>query len=372
MFKGGTKSFWKILWQWALVVVIAVGLGLAISLIPVPYVIHGPGPTFDVLGQQGNTKILEVEGARDKADNGQLRMVTISEQGAPGNPVSLVDVTKALMTPGYTVVSRDSVYPSGMTAGQIQQVSSAQMQSSHSTAAVAALEYLGYKLPTIITIQGAVEGTEAQNIFAEGDRLVSITTPDGTEHPMDSAAAPFQLMRTQPVGTELKVKIDRDGKELIKEIKSSADDQSSEEQPGETGSKLGVFLTFDTKMPLDVNFNLEKVGGPSAGMIFALGIIDQLSDNDLLNGKTIAGTGALSYDGQVEPIGGITQKMYAAKRDGASWFLAPSKNCDEVVGHIPAGLEVAAVSSLSQAVETLEAIGGDDTKVITTCPDVLK
>lgn len=370
--KPGARRHWKLIWRWLFLVVVAVGVGLAASLVPVPYVIHGPGPTFNVLGKQGDMKILQVEGAKPDSDQGQLRMVTISERGGPGNPVSLANVIEALISPGYSVVSRDSVYPSGVTAQQVQQASSAQMQSSHSTAAVAALETLGYTLPTVITIEGAVEGSGAEGVLNQGDQLISITTPDGTVHRMDSASAPFALMRSQPVGTPLQITVKRDGKEITKTISSVADSQSAEEGEQQKGSKLGLFLSFDTKMPVKIDFNLEKVGGPSAGMIFALGIIDELSGDNLTNGKAIAGTGALSYDGQVEPIGGIAQKMYAAKRDGATWFLAPAENCGEVIGHIPDGLHVAAVSTLAQAVDTVKAIGGDDTEAITTCPEVLK
>ena len=90
--------------------------------------------------------------------------------------------------------------------------------------------------------------------------------------------------------------------------------------------------------------------------MFALGIIDKFTGGDSTGGAIIAGTGAIGYDGEVQPIGGIVQKMYGSKRDGAQWFLAPKSNCDEVVGNIPDGLEVWPVSTLAEAREAVQAI----------------
>jgi len=98
------------------------------------------------------------------------------------------------------------------------------------------------------------------------------------------------------------------------------------------------------------------IGGPSAGMMFALGIIDKLTPLNLTGGKVIAGTGEITDGGQVEAIGGIQQKMVAARDAGATIFLAPASNCSDVDGAVPAGLRIVKVSTLTQAVDDLEAI----------------
>ncbi|WP_372445356.1 YlbL family protein [Bifidobacterium pluvialisilvae] len=106
-----------------------------------------------------------------------------------------------------------------------------------------------------------------------------------------------------------------------------------------------------------ISMNVDEIGGPSAGMMYALGAIDKLTAQNETGGRTIAGTGTIDKDGKVGAIGGIRLKMLGAKRDGATWFLAPKDNCDEVVGHVPAGLRDVSVSNLSEAYKALVAIG---------------
>lgn len=106
-----------------------------------------------------------------------------------------------------------------------------------------------------------------------------------------------------------------------------------------------------------ITMNARTVGGPSAGMMFALGTIDKLTPVNLANGKIIAGTGTISATGQVGKIGGIQLKMIGARNSGATWFLAPVGNCSSVVGHVPTGLHVVAVSNLTDAYNAVKAIG---------------
>ena len=120
--------------------------------------------------------------------------------------------------------------------------------------------------------------------------------------------------------------------------------------------------------PFQVQISLDKVGGPSAGMMFSLGIIDTVTPGDLTGGKHIAGTGTISPDGTVGPIGGIGQKMRGARSSGATLFLAPASNCDEVAGHIPAGLQVVRVENLGEARHAVEvAASGQDTSALPAC-----
>ncbi|MGB4779922.1 S16 family serine protease, partial [Microbacterium sp.] len=131
---------------------------------------------------------------------------------------------------------------------------------------------------------------------------------------------------------------------------------------------VGITTSHDYDFPVDVTIQLDNVGGPSAGMMFALGIIDTLSDGDLNGGEQVAGTGTIDSAGTVGPIGGIRQKMYGAKDAGATWFLAPRDNCEEVVGHVPAGLRVFSVATLDDALDALAAIRGErDPDALPTC-----
>jgi PDZ domain-containing protein len=131
----------------------------------------------------------------------------------------------------------------------------------------------------------------------------------------------------------------------------------------------GIGVTMEYQFPVDVNLELDRVGGPSAGMMFALGIIDKLTPGLLQGGENVAGTGTINQAGDVGQIGGIRQKMVGAKDAGADWFLAPAGDCDEVTGHIPDGLNVFAVKTLDDAVTVLDAIRtGTDTSALPACP----
>jgi len=355
--------------------VVLVAVLVAAFTVPMPYVAEGPGPTFDVIGSSKGTPMVQISGVdpttgqevsldpvRTAGDgSGQLRMVTVSEQGGPGQRLNFVQYVRAALDSHSVLVPYDQVYPSGVTQEQVTEAGQAQMQSSQSTSEVAALEYLGWTVPATLTIAGAVSGSDAEGKVQEGDVLVSLTTPDGTVHPVDSASVPFALLKTVPEGSTVILTLTRDGQETrVPVVTSSGGD-------GTQGSKLGIYLDADVDLPVDITVNLEKVGGPSAGTMFALGIIDRLTPGDMTGGQVIAGTGALGYDGEVQPIGGIRQKMWGAERDGATWFLAPASNCDEVVGHVPDGLSVVSVSTLGGAVAAVRAIASGDGESLPTC-----
>jgi PDZ domain-containing protein len=119
---------------------------------------------------------------------------------------------------------------------------------------------------------------------------------------------------------------------------------------------MGVEIQEHYKFPFPITISVGDIGGPSAGMMFALGIIDKLTKLDLTAGRFIAGTGEITASGQVQPIGGIQQKMVGARNAGATVYLAHAGNCSDTTGAVPAGLRVVKVSTLSQAVSDLEAI----------------
>jgi PDZ domain-containing protein len=166
------------------------------------------------------------------------------------------------------------------------------------------------------------------------------------------------VMDTKEPGVEVTVTVQRDGEAVDLAVTTTAD--------GDT-ALLGVFIDPEFDLPVDVDIEIQNVGGPSAGTMFALGIIDLLTEEDEVGGKTIAGTGTVDLTGTVGPIGGIRQKMVGATKAGATWFLAPAENCDEVVGHVPDGLDVVAIETLGGAREAVEAIGDGTTEDLPTC-----
>lgn len=353
-------------------------LGVAAAVVPLPYVARLPGPTVNILGaaatKDGTEELLSITGTNPltgeeiknpdpstNADSGQLRMVTVSEMGGPGRRLNVYGWIQAELTPASELVPYSKVYPNNVTREQVDNANKAQMTGSQSTAKVAALMELGWKVPATVKITGTVEGSDAQGKLREGDILQSIETPDGVLHAIETPADPFAIMRKVAPGSTLKVTVKNGEDQRTETVVSAA-------SAGETeGSKLGIYLDAQVNLPVDIHFSLENIGGPSAGMMFSLGIIDRLSEGDMTGGKSIAGTGTMSYDGKVGAIGGIAQKMQGAKRDGASWFLAPENNCDQVIGHVPEGLRVVRVSTLHEAHEAVDAIAADRGDSLPTC-----
>ena len=247
---------------------------------------------------------------------------------------------------------------------ELDEMAMIQMTSSQSTAAAVALEELGYEVGATMTVAGATPGSHAEGLVEEGDVLQAITTPDGVRHEVDRPSVPFALPKTLPPETPVTLELLRNGETAQVDMRTHKPEGAGADFEG---SRFGIYLTTDVDLPVDVTIHLEHVGGPSAGLMFALGIIDKFTGGESTGGAIIAGTGAIGFDGTVEPICGIVQKMYGSKRDGAQWFLAPKSNCDEVAGNVPDGLEVWPVGTLSEARDAVNAISAGATVNHPTC-----
>jgi len=228
------------------------------------------------------------------------------------------------------------------------------MISSQENATVAALEELGYTVPAKLRVAGAVKGTGAAGIVRKDDVVVAL---DGK--PVTSYTDLVKNLERIKPGQKVSLGIERDG------VRRDVNVVTGKRKGG--GSQLGVLIDPSFTLPVKVKIQLEDIGGPSAGNMFALGIIDKLTPADEANGKVIAGTGTMDVDGTVGPIGGIRLKLAGAVRDGATWFIAPAGNCNEVVGHIPAKLHVVKVSNLHESREAMIAIGAGKGSTLPTC-----
>ena len=356
-------------------VVLSVGLLVAGATVRVDKVIEAPGPTWNVLaGGSGDGQaqdVITVTGAQTYAADGALRMTTVSVSGCPSYPVTFFDVVGAWFSPDKTILDREQVCPKSLSSQEVEQANQAQMTSSQNTAVVAALMETGLATRMVLTVEGT--GPEQTgDVVRQGDVLTSITPDGGQTTPITTFAALRELLTTVPVGTRVILGVERDGQPTTVSLTTiEPADANSDGVPDSEGSLLGVYLSAKADSDIDATFGLSEVGGPSAGSMFALGIVDKLTPGDLTGGKDIAGTGTIALDGAVGPIGGIEQKMAGAKADGSGYFLAPASNCGDVVGHVPDGLEVYAVSTLHEAVTTVEAIAAGDTSGASTCEAVL-
>jgi len=324
----------------------SVGTAVAIAvsvLVPVPYVILGPGPTLNTLGKDSSGHpLITISGRASYPTSGHLNMVTVSYQGCQGDRFNIFTALVAWLNPHEAVVPETEICPAGQTQKQTQQQDTQQMTSSQQTATAAALTELHIPYSTQVVVVQAEKGFPAYGVLKAGD---VITAVDGK--PVTSQTALTSLIFAQPAGSALALSITRKGQRQQVQVRTRA----SGGHP-----VMGVEISGQYKFPFMVRISVGDIGGPSAGMMFALAIVDKLTNRDLTGGKFIAGTGEITAGGQVQAIGGIQQKMIGAHNAGATIFLTPASNCADTKGAVPAGLRLVKVSTLTQAVDDLEAI----------------
>ena len=333
---------------------LALGLGIGAAALPVPYVIESAGPTFNTLGKDGDKPVITISGRESFPANGNLDLTTVVLTGGPKTPATIFDVFRAWLDSSKAIYPEELIYPKGTTAEQTVQEGEIAMETSQENAFAAALRELDIPFEQRLNVAGLSEASPAAGKIQEGDLLKSINGKAIT------SMSVIQAELAAGAGAPAVVVVERKGAavtETITPTRNSADRYV-----------LGVLLASDFTFPLDVSISLENVGGPSAGMMFALGIIDNLTPGDLTGGKHVAGTGTITADGAVGPIGGIAQKMIGARQQGATMFLAPAANCSDVVGHVPDGLQVVKVETLADANSAVERLGsGEDTAGLPTC-----
>jgi PDZ domain-containing protein len=311
-------------------------------LVPVPYVILGPGPTLNTLGDTSGQPLISITGHQTYPTSGNLNMVTVSYEGGPGVKLNVFQALRAWLDSSEAVVPESELFPAGQSAQQTQAQDTEQMASSQQTATAAALSTLHIGYQTQVVVMQTVPGYPASKVLKAGDQILAV---DGK--PVTGQSNLSSLITSHPAGTLLRLTVLRAGQTLAVQVASKDSDGTP---------VIGVQVEEQFKFPFTVRITVGDIGGPSAGMMFALGIIDKLTPMNLTGGKFIAGTGEITTTGQVQPIGGIQQKMVAARSAGATVFLTPAGNCADTAGAVPAGLRIVKVSTLSQAISDLEAI----------------
>ncbi|HEY8472654.1 MAG TPA: PDZ domain-containing protein [Natronosporangium sp.] len=313
-------------------------LTLGVMVAPVPYVVLQPGPTWDTLGEGSNGgPLIDVEGDVEVSEAaGELHLTTVSVQP----DVSLVDALYAWFSDDDAVVPRELVYPPEQSEEEIEQRNAEQFTTSQTNAEVAALTYLGYR--SVVEIARVVEGAPADGVLQPGD---VITAVDGTE--VTKASELQQQITARPVGSTLRFEYLRNGQPGTAEITTAAVGD------GDDTPRIGVEVTQSIDAPFELHIELDRIGGPSAGLMFALGIIDKLEPEDLTGGMIIAGTGTIDAAGNVGPIGGIPQKLVAARELGAEAFLVPTANCAEARANAQPDLTLVKVDTLTDALDGL-------------------
>lgn len=316
-----------------LAVIPVVLLAFVLYAVRLPYFVIGPGPAQDV------EPLIHVKGTTTYAANGHLLLTAVTEQQA-----NAYDLLAAWIDPASTVVPERDILAPGQTQDQEFQIALSQMDTSKIDAAIVALSaYANYPAehrPGAL-VEATYPGTPADGKLFAGDLIVAI---DGVkiQGPDDVGAKIRQAGAGHPLRFTVQGRPDGQATVTV----------TPRWEPSVKRPIIGVSTVFNFPFPLGIDSG--DIGGPSAGLMWTLGLIDILTPGDLTGGNKIAGTGAIGPDGKVYPIGGVQEKVVAAQRAGATVFLAPAENAVDArsVAH---GITVVSVRTYQDAVNYLNS-----------------
>jgi PDZ domain-containing protein len=311
-------------------------LAVGVMAAPLPYVVLKPGPTVNTLGTSDGNEVIQVTDAKTTQSAGQLRLTTVNVQ----SQVELVWAISSWFSKKDAVVPRALIYPPGQTEKQVEQQNAQEWTDSQDSAVTVALTKLGYPVQTYV--KAVTTGGAAVGRLQPGDVLTSVDDARVT-----SPTTLTDSVRAKPAGTTFTIGFNRGAQAMTAKITTKT--IGSDKTP-----RLGVEIDTKQNAPFKVKIDLDKIGGPSAGLMFTLGIMDKLEPDDLTGGKIIAGTGTIDDDGNVGPIGGIPQKLVGAKSAGAQIFLVPKDNCAEALKNAVSGLPMAEVATVDDALTALK------------------
>ena len=347
---------------WGLLAIVSVFI-IGTSFVPSDYVIESPGTeTPDVLGtidiEGSPVSLIDIPSQTTYPTTGALHMLTVSTEGNREHPPSWFRVFEAWIDPTQDIVPLDVAFPDGQTTQENEDQSAAMMQQSQQSAIAAALTATGYDYESPVSVGALTADGPAVDLLMVGDVITAINAK-----PVSDIVDLRDLIAESGVDVPLTVSVTREGLPVdvvITPVLGTGDDP----QP-----IIGIEAATSYVFPFEVTIEQGDIGGPSAGQIFALGIIDKLTPGALVDGLAVAGTGTITPTGQIGPIGGITQKLYGAERAGAHIFLAPASNCEDIAaGSVPDDMDIYAVSTLADSLYVLNTLtSGGSTALLPRC-----
>jgi Predicted secreted protein containing a PDZ domain len=342
-------------WTATLSAILFVLLAAVIALVPVPYVTWAPGATHDLLGQVDGKDAITITGVPTKHPSGKLRLTTVAVT-SPGGVLSLPEALISYWLPSREVLPRDVVYRPGVSDADLTSQEAQLMTDSQTTAVVAALRAARVPVTEMPMIAAVLNSGPANGILKPGDLIEAVdnrhveTTQDVTD-----------AVRDRNVGESVSFTYFRDGQRKHSTIVTRATEAAPKEPI--IGAKLAIGYSYAPKVSFAVD---PTIGGSSAGLMFSIAIYSMLSEQDLIGGRDIAGTGTVDADGRVGAIGGIQEKLAAAARDQSTIFLMPRANCVDLAA-IPNTISAVAVDNLGDAVSALQGTGVGALGTVTGC-----
>ncbi|MBQ0846611.1 PDZ domain-containing protein [Streptomyces sp. BH-SS-21] len=337
--------------------------------INVPYSEMSPGPTVNTLGEHDGEPVLQISGRKTYPTSGHLNMTTVRVTSADYN-MNLVEAVYGWLAHDNKVVPHDTLYPNGKTEEQSTQENAEEFSQSQESAKVAALKEIGIPVKSWVIVSTVVKDTPAEGRLHAGDVIKAV---DGTAVKAYDDVA--KLVTKHKAGEKVVFTIvpakEQAAAEKQKKTATRTEDititTAKSDDSGEDRAIVGISAGTDHTFPFTIDIKLADVGGPSAGLMFALGIVDKLTPGSLTGGKFVAGTGTITDDGKVGPIGGIEMKTVGARAKGAQYFLTPKDNCAAAARDVPDGLTLVKVDTIDDAVSALKDIRGGDTDGLPKC-----
>ncbi|WKU46916.1 PDZ domain-containing protein [Streptomyces sp. VNUA116] len=336
-------------------------------LIPVPYAEMSPGPTVNTLGEHGGEPVLQISGHETYPTTGNLNMTTVRVTGSQYR-MNLVEAVYGWIAHDNLVVPHATLYPDDKTPDELNQETAEEFSQSQESAKVAALKQLDIPVGTRTVVASVVKNSPAEGQLHAGDVIKAV---DGTEIKQPGDVA--KLVTKHQPGQKVTFRIvpAKEAAAAEKEKRQPAGEQdialTTAKAPDDKRAVVGIQAGTDHTFPFTINIKLADVGGPSAGLMFALGIVDKLTPGDLTGGKFIAGTGTIDDNGKVGPIGGVEMKTVGARNKGAQYFLTPKDNCAAAAKDKPAGLTLVKVDTIGDAIGALEKIRAGDQAKLPLC-----
>lgn len=310
-------------------------LGTVAWNVELPYLAFGPGPVSDAADS------IVAEDVDVFPPDGELLMLTVVSQD-----VNIFEALIAGFDPTIDLIRKQAVRRPGETDEEYRNRVLQQMDSSNFRSILVALTYLDIEMvPFEVVINEFVPGVPAESVLALGDSIVAV---DGAV--VDEIGDIRDATHGLDVGENLRVTVRRGEEILDFEVEMA----EREDEPGV--AMIGVVLGELTEPPFPLQIEAGDVGGPSAGMMHALAIIDTLTEGELTRGHVIAGTGTIKFDGTVGNIGGIRQKVVGAEAAGATHILVPEGNYEVALTAERESIEIVPVATIEDAIAFFESL----------------
>lgn len=345
-----------------------IGLLCAGVLIEVPYAKLSPGPTVNTLGEHDGKPVLNIADEETYDSSGHLNMTTVRVTGVDYQ-MNLLEAVYSWASDDRAVVPRETLYPEDVTAEEVDEENTVEFSRSQETAKVAALRELGYEIPTQTIVASVLDDSPAQGKLEAGDAIVAV---DGTEVTAPGQVA--ELVTEHEAGEDVVFTVvpadeAQEALDTGAELPDTTEDVTltTAAAPDDQRAIVGIEAGASHVFPFEIDIELADVGGPSAGLMFALGLVDRLSEEDLTGGAFVAGTGTIDERGVVGPIGGVAMKTIAAREAGAEYFLTPEDNCTTAAADPPDGLTLVRIGTMQDALDALAAIRAGDTDELPLC-----